>query len=460
MIPFNISSEFNNIINNDNNSNNSNSNSNSNDDTNSDNDHINIVIKDEHISIDKNVNDEQELINNEFDNSFFYYDRCDSPISISNYGSGSGSMSGSNPASSANSDSEDNAYDPSNNLINTLSLVDIAAITQNNLSKMVNKKRTSKYKQLELQSVQKNVDKYFYTNINFTNEIDMLTTFIKGQKNMFIQSKHLSQWKLNCLMLPTFLISCIITIITPIMSCDSVHSWIISGLNALIAFLLSVINYLKLETHTQSFLGIANQYDKLETLLEITNSKICYMSSENDRKTFVLDVINEIEQKILEIKDSSPILMPEEIKKIFPIASHLNIFAFIKKIHNGKNNLVHNLCDIKNEMRFLEYKWKKQQRSNRVVKDNIFKVNYDNEIKRYKYLIEVKTQIKLDIKEHNKVYGDLDGIFVREIKFAENTTNNWGLFFICFWNCHNKKPHYNGINYIIDRHFNIMFSNE
>ena len=128
--------------------------------------------------------------------------RCDSPMTISNYGSRSGS--------SNNSDGEDNMQlNPP--LSKQLSLDDIAHrfmpikppedITN---AKRGYPRRRSKLKQLAFHDVEKMLDKYYDMEFDnkYSSELDILTTFMKGQKNVYIQSKQLAQWRYNCLMIP------------------------------------------------------------------------------------------------------------------------------------------------------------------------------------------------------------------------------------------------------------------
>jgi hypothetical protein len=98
----------------------------------------------------------------------------------------------------------------------------------------------------------------------YSSELDILTTFMKGQKNVYIQSKQLSQWRYNCLMIPSLLITCGVTIFSDFVKCDGDNKWIITALNATIGLLIAMMNFLKLESSTTMFLQLANHYDKLE----------------------------------------------------------------------------------------------------------------------------------------------------------------------------------------------------
>lgn len=390
--------------------------------------------------------------------------RCDSPLTISNYGSREGSCN--------SSDIEDSVMcDISNNLqpdiMQPMSLDDISQITKHNLTQIINchvsnKKRTSKFKKLEIYDIEKKIDHYYSVDDfdnQFTSEIDILTTYMKGQKNVYIQSKNVTQWKYNCLMFPILIISCFISISTPFIDCQHMRAGIVSGLNAIIAFFISVINLWKLESSTQSFFHLASQYDKLETMLELTNGRLIITENEEDKKRMVIDKINEVEQKIMELKDTTRFLIPEQIKSLFPVICHINIFSFIKKIQNYRHELTVKLCDVKNEIRFILHKWKKPAKQYK--NDFLHSTEYKKENARLHYLYKIKEKTKSDITECKNAYSHLDELFTREIKIAENKTNKWGIWYICFWNYSSNKPSIKkDANPIIDKYFHFIFTED
>ena len=53
------------------------------------------------------------------------------------------------------------------------------------------------------------------------------------------------------------------------------------------------------------------------------------------------------------MKEGSNVLIPEYIKTIFPIITHINIFSFIKKTENYKKQLIIQFRDIKNEIKYV-----------------------------------------------------------------------------------------------------------
>lgn len=307
------------------------------------------------------------------------------------------------------------------------------------------------YGKLSIYQVQKNLEKYYdIGNSNkYSSEIDILTTYIKGQKNLFIQSKYLTHRKLNCLMFPTLFLAAVITIISPFIECRYWSNGLSSGVNAVIALLLSLINYLKLESSSEMYLLMANNYDKLETSLEMTNSKLIFIEKDHDKRNLVLTKIQEVEHKMIELKESNSLLIPQEIKQLFPIICNINIFLFIKKMEAHKKNLLIKFRDVKNEVRYILHRLNIHEAQ----KDTIETMK---EKHRLSYLYEIKETLKNEIIECRSTYSSIDELFTREIKMAEMKKNKYGFGF-CFPFCYsNTKPTAKGMNPIIDKYFDYI----
>jgi hypothetical protein len=324
----------------------------------------------------------------------------------------------------------------------------------------------NRYKQITYNDVDKIIDKYYDLDIEnkFSNELDIMTTYIKGQKNLYIQSKYLTQRKLNCLMFPALILSAAITIISPFIDC---HTWSVGltlAINATIALLLSIINYLKLESTCETYLQIANNYDKLETSLDLANNKIDFLENDNEKNALVLNKLREVEKKISEIKESTNILIPDEIKLLFPIICTINIFSFIKKIEIYKKNLMIKFKDVKNEIRYILCKWQKnEQKNGQKNEQNDLSNNLIDKLKeknRLIFLYEIKEKLKIEIMDYRNAYGSIDEIFTKEIKFADSNKMNWYRCILCMFCKSNKKPNYLGNNPVVDKYFRFIFVDE
>ena len=85
-------------------------------------------------------------------------------------------------------------------------------------------------KKLSYRDVQKSIDKYYEVNEQY-NELDILTTYLKGQKNIYRKSQSITQTKLHLLMIPALIGTTIISVCAPILQSYSWSGVFISGLN-------------------------------------------------------------------------------------------------------------------------------------------------------------------------------------------------------------------------------------
>jgi hypothetical protein len=281
-----------------------------------------------------------------------------------------------------------------------------------------NKNEKTSLKKLTFKEIKKSINKYYEVDDKYSNELDILTTYLKGQKNLYIKSRTITQTKLNMLMIPSLIGTAIISICAPIIQPYSWSGAFISGLNAVVALCISFVHYLKLESSSELFLYLMNQYDRLESSIEFTNNKIAFFENEKEKNDLVLSKMKEVEKKINEIKETTTIFIPNEVKQIFPIICNVNIFSFIKRIEIYKQNLLVKFKDIKNEILYIEWKWSEKIEN--------------KEQKRLDFLLKMKEKIKDEILQYKNAYGCIDELFMREIKQSDNTS------LLSIWFC--KKP--------------------
>lgn len=216
---------------------------------------------------------------------------------------------------------------------------------------------TDPFLKLTYKDIENSLKKY-YNSDNYSCELDILITYLKGQKNLFIHSKKITDRRLRMIIIPILFFSGIVTIFAPFMYQFWWSGYFISILNGLVAILVSFKQHLKLDFISGMFLYLSNQYDELQTSLEMTSNKIHFIDSRSEKNTLILNKIKMIEDRIMNIKEGSPVLIHDDVKKIFPIICHINIFSFIQKVEMHKKNLIIKFKDIKNEIRLIYFKWK------------------------------------------------------------------------------------------------------
>ncbi len=98
--------------------------------------------------------------------------------------------------------------------------------------------------------------------------MDILSTFVKGQKIIYMESKFYCENQLNYLMMPSIFFSSLAAVAAAGID-TTIYTWgttFMSGLNAFIAFLLAIINFKKLDAKAEAHKTAAHQYDKLQSL--------------------------------------------------------------------------------------------------------------------------------------------------------------------------------------------------
>ena len=257
-----------------------------------------------------------------------------------------------------------------------------------------------KFRKLTYKEVARSFDQYN----SESDELDILITYLNGQKNLYMYSGKFTQYKLHMLMVPIIVLTSSSTLIAPFIMGYKWSGAIISGMNAVVLFLVVLCNYFKLESAHNSFSLLSSQYGNLHASLTLGNTHYATDSGYSD---VMSDKIVEFERKILEIRDLMNI--PSEIKLVFPIISHINIFSFIKHIETYKRNLIIRYKDIKNEIRYIRQKGGEGERNKT----------------RYAFLLDMKDKLKSEIIQHKNVYNEIETIFVQEIKKAETYKWYW-----------------------------------
>ena len=131
------------------------------------------------------------------------------------------------------------------------------------------------WKKLEYKDVEYRIDKsYFDINHKYSSALDILASYLKGHKIIYMESKFFCETHLNMYMMPAILLSSAATVLT---SFITKYNWgviFIASLNGLIAFLLAIVNYLKLDAASEAHKISSHQYDKLQSSVEFTSGSV------------------------------------------------------------------------------------------------------------------------------------------------------------------------------------------
>jgi len=162
-------------------------------------------------------------------------------------------------------------------------------MTELNDDDLLNINKYVKYKKLNYRQVEHTIEKYYFdSNHKISAALDILASYLKGQKIIYMESKCYCETHLNLLMMPAILLSTIATILASIVQNISWGAIVISAVNGIIAFLLSMVNFFKLDAASEAHKISAHQYDKLQSTVEFTSGSILLFNN------FYLENTNEL----------------------------------------------------------------------------------------------------------------------------------------------------------------------
>ncbi len=286
----------------------------------------------------------------------------------------------------------------------------ISDMSGNNIDASGNKIRKT-YKKFTYKQIQEEItDNYFDAKTSYSSALDIIGTYLRGQKLIYMESKSYCEYKLNRLMMPSIFLSTAATVLSAIVKEFYWGAYLIAAVNGIIAFLLAVVNYLKLDAASEAHKITAHQYDKLQTKIEFLSGQTLLFDFD---KKVIQKELEEMKKKIEEIKETNQFIVPKKIRMLYPIMFNTNVFLIIKKIDDITKKKINAIKDIKNEKNYLIEVLKAKKAANKNDK-TLSKIEA-----RIAECHEEKKRHENNIVVLKSAFSVIDEMFMKEMENAE-----------------------------------------
>jgi hypothetical protein len=253
--------------------------------------------------------------------------------------------------------------------------------------------------------------------------LDVISCYLKGQKILYLEAKAYCEFYLYRLMMPAIFISTVASVISGVFNDNSTAAKVVSGATALNAFILSLVNYFKLDAKAEAHKMTAYSFDQLISECEFTSGKILLCNNlENEDSTaekydlsYVQKYLTDIENKVKEIKEKNQFIIPETIRNRYPNIYNKNIFTEIKLLQIDEMRFCNELKVISNYE--IDYQ-------NKIIKGERSPINYYNINNFY-----LKKNDKInEIINHRKKIFDSESELTKELKNDKYKKSGWIIY--------------------------------